>query len=108
MTSNLESLNLTTKDFDLLVQALDFLPEKNVAGEMMVELISTMMAKNDTEAALIKDKAMKQRAKAQGDKELLREETKILQGKLLMLKRYLMENKLLADANEIISKNGKQ
>lgn len=102
--NNLESLNLTSKDFDLLVQGLDALPNKGEAADLMVSLLGGMLAKDNDEAREKWEKSReKEKAKKEGDRLLMIEEVKILQGKLLMLKRYLMENKLLADAQQIIS-----
>lgn len=97
-------LNLTDEDFKLLVDGLDALPERGLAGEMMGDLIIGMMSKGDKEA---QDKVLEEREKRlrkmKGEKELMKENVKILQGKLLMLKRYLQENKLLKEAYEAIN-----
>jgi hypothetical protein len=103
--NNLENLDLTEKDFDLLVQGLDALPEKGAAGEIMVGLLGAMMSKGDDEAKMkFESDREKERKQKEGERLLLTEDIRILQGKLLMLKRYFMENKLLGDAREIINR----
>ena len=97
-------LNLTDEDFKLMVDGLDALPERGAAGEMMGELLIGMLSKGDEE----KERQMKlerddRRRKAEKDKESIRENVKILQGKLLILKRYLQENNALAQTYEVLN-----
>ena len=97
-------LNLTDADFKLMVDGLDALPERGAAGEMMGELLIGMLSKGDEE----KERQMKlerddRRRKAEKDKESIRENVKILRGKLLILKRYLQENNALAQTYEVVS-----
>jgi len=40
--SELKQLNLTEHDFDLLVEGLDALPERGLAGEMMGDLFGAI------------------------------------------------------------------
>ena len=100
----IKMLNLTDEDFKLLVDGLDCLPEKGMAGEMLGDLLIGMIVKDDDEA---KKKALyerdEKRRQSEKNKELMRENIKILQGKLLMLKRYMEENKLLTEAYEVIN-----
>jgi hypothetical protein len=102
--SELKHLNLTEKDFDLLVEGLDSLPEKGIAGELMGDLLHAMLSKDDSEG---KSKFQIEREKKQKDKELkqreMKEDIKILQGKLLMLKRYLIHHGALNETCEIIN-----
>lgn len=97
-------LNLTEEDFTLLVEGLDALPERGLAADMMSDLIMGMVAKRDEEAQkkILEDREKKQRAQVH-QKQMMKENVRILQGKLLMLKRYLAENKLLKDAYEAIN-----
>ncbi len=97
-------LNLTEDDFKLLVDGLDALPERGLAANIMGDLMMAMVTKNDEESQrkMLEDRERKQKAK-EHEKMMLRENVKILQGKLLMLKRYLQENKLLKDAYEAIN-----
>jgi hypothetical protein len=106
MTTNVEQirmLNLTTKDFDLMVEGLDELPNKGIAGEMIGTMLTSMLLKDDEN----REKELKKReleAKKKEDaKAFLKEEIKILQGKLLMLKRYMQENKLLSETYDILN-----
>lgn len=101
----LQQLNLTENDFKMLVDGLDALPEKGLAGEMMGDLIVGMMTdKSNPEAMekVKKEREMKQ-AKAKKDKETMVEDIKILQGKLLMLKRYLQQQGALNTTYDILN-----
>lgn len=100
----IKMLNLTEEDFKLIVDGLDALPEKGFAGEMMGDILVGMLGKGDDEAKakMMKDREAERKKKDAG-KEIMKENIKILQGKLLMLKRYLQENKLLKDAYEVLN-----
>lgn len=101
--TELKQLNLNEKDFDLLVEGLDALPEKGIAGEMIGDLMGAMFMKDD-EAAKAKyeaDRDQKRRDKEDKQK-MMKEDIKILQGKLLMLKRYLMEQGALNETYSIL------
>lgn len=102
--STLQQLNLTEKDFDLLIEGLDVLPEKGLSGELMGDLLGAMLSKDDPDG---KNKFLIERDKRRKEKEdhkkSLIEDIKILQGKLLMLKRYFMEQGALSDTYEIIN-----
>lgn len=102
--SELKHLNLTEKDFDLLVDGLDSLPEKGMAGEFVGELFGSMMTKDDPDS---RNKLQMEREKRQREREernkTMKEDIKILQGKLLMLKRYLIQQGALNETYEIIN-----
>lgn len=102
--NSLKQLNLTERDFDLMVQGLDALPEKGMAGELMGDLLIGMLSKEDDSEAKLKLKSEREqsRLKKAKEKEALTEDVKILQGKLLMLKRYLMQEGAIHDTYEII------
>lgn len=94
---DLKSLNLTTDDFKLLIEGLDALPERGTAGELMGELLIASLMKDDSEAKSKMEQERKERKeKQQVEKERMQENIKILQGKLLMFKRYLQDNNLLS------------
>lgn len=104
MTNDLKTLNLTERDFQLMVDGLDCLPNKNMAGEMMGDLLIGLIAKDDDEAQeKFKRERELDRAKRQREKDGMVEDIKILQGKLLMLKRYLIENSALKETVNIIN-----
>lgn len=101
--STLKHLNLTDKDFEMIVQGLEQLPHKNDTAEIMGELLISAFAKDDAHADKMKSERENRMRKMQDDKKQIIEDVRILQGKLLMLKRYLLENNLLSQANDIIN-----
>lgn len=83
---------------------LDQIPNKNQVGELMGDLMMGMLTKDDPEThAKIKLERDERLKKAKREKDLIIEEVKILQGKLLMLKRYLIEQDAFSQANDIIN-----
>lgn len=96
-------LNLIEADFNLLVEGLDYLPEKGAAGELMSSMLMRMVVKGDDEMKKVEELEKRKQQELEKGKQLLKEETKILQGKLLMLKRYMQENNLLSQAYEVIN-----
>lgn len=100
---DIKNLNLTDKDFKMLVDGLDALPHTGRSAEMLFDILtSTVLDGKIPDEA--KRKMENDRRKAASEKEMLIEEAKILQGKLLMLKRYLNENKLMKEVNDVLTK----
>lgn len=88
------------KDFDLIVKGLEYLPEKDTAGAMISDLLAI--------AALSPDQRKRYEAETKGrkdkmarEKELLIEEVRMLQGKLITLKRYMEKNNFLKQLDEL-------
>lgn len=106
MTTNVEQirmLNLTSKDFDLMVEGLDELPNKGIVGDLIGAMLGSMIAKDDeSREREIKKREFEMKKKEEA-KAFMKEEIKILQGKLLMLKRYMQENKLLSETYDILN-----
>jgi hypothetical protein len=101
----LENLNLSENDFKLITDGLEALPSKNMAGEMMGDLLVGMLSKNDPQGqSEFELERKKMKARAEREKQLLVEEVRILQGKIFMLQRYMRMNGLLKEATEIINK----
>src|SRR3990172_749187 len=96
MENTLKHLNLTENDFQLIIDGLDALPDKNQEGGMMGDLLLGILSKDDPEmeSKMKADRHKRQKEAADKRREMA-EEIKILQGKLLMLKRFLVENDAL-------------
>jgi hypothetical protein len=100
---NIKDLELTEHDFKLIIEGLDALPERGAVGEMLGTVIEGLMdERNPAFKERWKRELADRKRKEELIKEALREEVKILQGKLLMFKRYLMENNALAQVSEIL------
>lgn len=97
----LKELNLTENDFQLLVDGLDALPEKGAAGNIMVDLLGMSMLEGEARAEFEK-KRDEDNKKRDREKQILIENVRILQGKLLMMKRLLIEGGIIKEANQLI------
>lgn len=103
----IKDLQLTENDFKLLIDGLEALPNTDMAGEMMVDLIAGIIGegkKEDQRAREYEQKKNRERAEKEKIKQALKEDIKILQGKLLMFKRYLIEANALHQVNEMLKK----
>jgi hypothetical protein len=103
---DLRNLQLTERDFQLLVDGLDTLPDKNVFGEAMSDMIIGMVAgdkKDSPEYLEHQRKKEIERVKAKREKEALKEDIRILQGKLLTFKRFLIQQDALKQVDDILN-----
>lgn len=100
---NIQELQLTEQDFDLIVAGLDELPNKGFAGLMMGALIKGMISKDDPEArAKFEADQKSEQLKVEREKKALSEDISVLKGKLIMLKRYLSTNGAIKTVDDII------
>lgn len=102
---DIKNLELTEQDFKMLVDGLDALPEKDTAGELMGAVLEGMLGDKNPEAIerYKRDQLAKRKAKDR-EKENLKEEIRILQGKLLMFKRWLIQNDALKQVDDLFNK----
>lgn len=106
MEINIKDLNFSDEDIKLLLDGLEALPSRHVAGDMMLAMLDGMIEGNSPEAKERRQKAMQDREnKQKAETERLAEETIILRGKLLMFKRYLLQESALKQTNDIINKS---
>lgn len=100
---NLQEIQLTEADFNLLIDGLDALPEKGAAGLMMGSLIGSLLAGNDPRMQASVDKTVKRQEDAHAaKKKAIEEEITLLKSKLILLKRYLITNGALRTTNKIL------
>jgi hypothetical protein len=101
---DIKDFNLTDEDFTLLVKALDYLPESGFAGEIVTSLLTGMLSKERNEKARIEALEKARNRTREQEKGLLKEECRILQGRLLLIHRQLMQEGALKSANDILKK----
>jgi hypothetical protein len=102
---DVKNLELTEKDFQMLVDGLDCLPNKDQMGDMLEGLMVGLI-KKDGESQQLTDfekKRAAEKAKKEREREAQKEDIKILQGKLLMFKRYLIQQDALKQVNDILN-----
>lgn len=100
----IKDLELSEQDFDLIIEGLEALPEKGIAGEMFAGLLGAMLEdKTDEEG---RKKMQKMQADREAERKRKTQEQKddilILKGKLSMLKRWLLTQGALKQANDIL------
>lgn len=100
---NLQEIQLTETDFNMLIDGLNALPEKGSAGIMLGSLFGQVMAGNDPRAQAAVEKTVKKHEIAhETKKKELEEEITLLKSKLILLKRYLVTNGALKTTNKIL------
>ncbi|HXR85045.1 MAG TPA: hypothetical protein VN722_12085 [Hanamia sp.] len=100
----IENFDLTEDDFKLIIDGLDCLPTKSFPGTMMIEIIGAIMPDQDEEIMERRKRELDTKFKKQElERQLLIENIRILQGKLLTIKRFLREQGALKEANNIIN-----
>jgi len=96
-TKELELLGLTETDFDLIITGLDNLPSSGGMGDMIGDMMmSTIFKDHDDVPGDIKAKLEEAKREREEKKRKLEEDTKILQGKLILFRRYMVKNKLFS------------
>jgi hypothetical protein len=102
----LKQISLTEEDFKLIGKALDTLPSADNISTILTEAAVDNLSKGMPTFA--KEKLDAQWKKFKVDEQMKREsekeEIKILQGKLILLKRALIENNLMGKVNDILNK----
>ena len=99
----IKEIQFTEQDFNLLVEGLEHLPEKGMAGNLMIDILGMALIKDDGEREKMELKRETKRRKEEAAKEILQEDIRILQGKLLRLKRHMIANNFLIKANDILN-----
>jgi hypothetical protein len=99
----LNEIQLTETDFNLLIEALNALPEKGEAGLLMANLVGKMMAgPNQRHQNEVEKTLKKHEDEHTAKKKAMEEEITLLKSKLILLKRYLVTNGALKTANKIV------
>lgn len=99
----LKNIGLTDKDFQLLINGLEYLPHKDAAGDLMIDMLAAAMLPKDSPERLKHESDQKEaKKKKAAEKELMMEDIKILQGKLLILKRQFLEAGILKQVDEVL------
>jgi len=101
---NIEDFDLTEEDFSLIMKALEHLPSSGLAGEIIGKLIvDTMPRGGDPNAKARVESAYKaQQRRLDQEKEVLTEEIRLLQGKLIAIKRKLATAGALKQATDVL------
>jgi Na+-transporting methylmalonyl-CoA/oxaloacetate decarboxylase beta subunit len=103
---NIQDMNLTEQDLELLIKGLTALPNEDVAGIMMEGLLDTVLKEktDPVDKAIAKREAAEKMRKREIEKAALNEDIIILKAKLIQHKRYLMEMNALGQVQDILTK----
>lgn len=99
----LKNLDFTENDFQLLIDGLDALPEKGTLSVIMAELVKVPILTSESQAKEAAARVKKAFDRLDVEKKLMMEDIRILQGKLYLMKRFLVENNLLKKASDIVN-----
>lgn len=101
---NLQELQISEQDFDLIIEGLDAIPEKGMAGEIMSHLFEGLLTRDNPET---KEKAeqdrLRREEKRKREVQVRKDDIAILKGKLAMLKRYLATSGALKSVDDIVN-----
>ena len=101
----LKRLQLTEKDFDLLIKGLDLVVEKAASTTNMANMVDRLQwhglpPELAPEANKLRSFLKSKAAEAESEWRMSNEDARILAGKLLMMKRYMQENNILTQVEE--------
>ena len=100
----LKDIKFTRDEFQMLIKGLDALPSQGQSGELMGDLVEMMLldkVPNEIKMERERKKAQEKRKK-ESEIEQLKEDCTILQSKLIQLRRYMEQNDMIAEAQDII------
>lgn len=102
---NIKDLELSEEDFKMIMDALEALPERANMSDFIGEIMIGTLAHGDKdmESRLRAEKERRSKYRQSSSKVEL-EDIRVLQGKLIMMKRILHEEGALKQANDILSK----
>ncbi len=95
----LKDLELSEKDFQLLIDGLEALPHKSEAAEMFGDIFLGLLSKDDDGIKKIEKERERRKLAKDAEKAMLVEDIKILQGKIVMLKRLLQSDNAISEVN---------
>jgi hypothetical protein len=99
------TVTLTEEDFNLINSALEYYPEKESAGLFMVSMLDAMLADKTPEGReRLKQKQDQQNRKALAERDRILEDVRVLQGKIIQLKRQMLTDNALRQANDELIK----
>ncbi|HTF19344.1 MAG TPA: hypothetical protein VK658_14790 [Chryseolinea sp.] len=99
-------INLSEADFKLIIDGLEALPEKGglTAADMLMGVMEIKPSDDaDSVIAKLKREKQKQQEVKRAAVDKMREDVRVLQGKIILLKRYLAEQGTLNEVHNILN-----
>lgn len=93
---SIKNIELTITDFELLLKGLGSIAKSEASTEVLGDLFKSMMFMDKPEVLkeIEREEAIK-KAKVKREREIMNENIQLLQGKMIRLKRILIENNLM-------------
>ncbi len=100
------SVGLTPEDFDLMLEGIDAIPEKGMAGEMMHSMMGVLASAGMSEKGRedMKRKALAGFRDFEKKAASKKDDLIILKSKIVLLKRLLLTQSSVSAANDILNK----
>ena len=102
--NSLKNVELTENDFKLIYDALEHLPAKNLGSDLMGMMLGGLMPEGEAKLKYEREIELKRQKEEQKRTQLI-EEIRLLQAKLISLKRLMVENNLIKKVNDFINPN---
>ena len=84
-------MKLTEKEFDVIIEALENLPNKNDAGSIISSLTASLLCRDDESKQKIEEKMEEMNQRRETEKKELKKQSSIITGKLYMMKEQIVE-----------------
>jgi hypothetical protein len=101
---NIKDLDLTEEDFKMIIEGLESLPEKGIIQELTMDMLRATATKDQRMQDKIAAETRAKLNKRIRDMEAKKDDIDILKGKIVMLKRHLLEQGALRQANDVLNK----
>lgn len=106
MIEHFKNLGLSERDFDLIIDGLNGLPNRSPMGDAIGEALSKAMNSRGEGFQVLELNMEDLRKRSELSRKDLTEEVTILQGKLLQLKRALRAENILSKVDDILDLKG--
>lgn len=94
-TTQIKQLGISVADFELIVKALDHYTQKDFAGTIMTTLLAGIIGDNPAQKAEFERREKILEAKRETERQILTEDVRMVQSKIITLKRLMIENNLM-------------
>lgn len=84
-------MKLTEKEFEVIIEALENLPNKNDAGSIVSQLTASLLCRDDESKQKIEEKIEEMNQRRETEKKELKKQAGIISGKLYMMKEQIVE-----------------
>lgn len=91
-------MELTRQDLDVLIEAVEAWESKDLAGDMMESMLTSMMCKSEQDVEKHKSEFEKRQEKRESARRVRKERSVVLRAKLIGLRDSMDADRVLSDA----------